>query len=194
MHSTHDGESSKRFSLFDISFHLQNFWKDGSYVSVLWVSIQTSNPGSYRSSVTLTPTSLANLIDLYCFANNVAHSADRPYSTSYKILSQDGVWISNRIYFTRSKLQISTASSLRTHGNYSTHKLFWPCFTLSLGFEILQPTLSKIKVRATLRLAVYRQSVRIGVKPLETHDQRPFSFQLSPCGNSAYVISSLRRR
>jgi hypothetical protein len=27
------------------------------------------------------------------------------------------------------------------------------------------------KVKVALRLAVYRQSVRLGVKPLETHDQ-----------------------
>jgi hypothetical protein len=29
----------------------------------------------------------------------------------------------------------------------------------------------KVKVKVTLRLAVYRQSVRLGIKPLETHDQ-----------------------
>jgi hypothetical protein len=33
----------------------------------------------------------------------------------------------------------------------------------------------KVKVKVTLRLAVYRQSVRLGVKPLDTHDQT-FSF------------------
>jgi hypothetical protein len=33
----------------------------------------------------------------------------------------------------------------------------------------------RVKVKATLRLAVYRQSVRFGVKPLETHDQRLLS-------------------
>jgi hypothetical protein len=33
----------------------------------------------------------------------------------------------------------------------------------------------KIKVKLTLRLAVYRQSVRLGVRPPETHDQRFFS-------------------
>jgi hypothetical protein len=30
---------------------------------------------------------------------------------------------------------------------------------------------NKVKVKVTLRLTVYRQSVRLGVKPLETHDQ-----------------------
>jgi hypothetical protein len=30
---------------------------------------------------------------------------------------------------------------------------------------------SESRVRVTLRLAVYRQSVRLGDKPLETHDQ-----------------------
>jgi hypothetical protein len=32
----------------------------------------------------------------------------------------------------------------------------------------------KIKVRVTSRLAVYRHSVRLGIKPLENHDQRYF--------------------
>jgi hypothetical protein len=36
----------------------------------------------------------------------------------------------------------------------------------------------KVKVKVTLQLAVYRQSVRHGAKPLETHDQR-FFFHLT---------------
>jgi hypothetical protein len=32
----------------------------------------------------------------------------------------------------------------------------------------------KVKVKLTLRLAVYHQSVRLGVKPLETHEQNFF--------------------
>jgi hypothetical protein len=40
------------------------------------------------------------------------------------------------------------------------------------------------------RLAVYRQSVRLGAKPLETHDQRFFFPQLNSCGHSPYVILS----
>jgi hypothetical protein len=41
----------------------------------------------------------------------------------------------------------------------------------------------------TLRLAVYRQSLHLDVKPLETHDQR--FFQLNSCGNTLYVTPSL---
>jgi hypothetical protein len=48
------------------------------------------------------------------------------------------------------------------------------------------------KVRVTLRLAVYRQSVRLGAKLLEAHHQR-FFFQLDPCGYSPCVTSSLTR-
>jgi hypothetical protein len=33
------------------------------------------------------------------------------------------------------------------------------------------PTLNCLEVKVTLRLAVYRQSVRLGDRPLETHDQ-----------------------
>jgi hypothetical protein len=48
------------------------------------------------------------------------------------------------------------------------------------------------KITVTLRLAVYRQSVRLGDKPLEAHGQR-FILQLNPCGHSPYVTSSLTR-
>jgi hypothetical protein len=47
-------------------------------------------------------------------------------------------------------------------------------------------------IRVTLRLAVYRQSVRLGVQPLETHGQNFFS-QLNTCGHSLYITSSLTR-
>jgi hypothetical protein len=53
-------------------------------------------------------------------------------------------------------------------------------------------TCSTVRVRVTLRLAVYRQSVRLGVRPLEAHDQR-FFFQPNSCSNSLYVTSSLTR-
>jgi hypothetical protein len=38
-----------------------------------------------------------------------------------------------------------------------------------------------------------RQTVRLGVKPLETHDQRQF-FLLNPCDHSPYVTSFVTRR
>jgi hypothetical protein len=63
---------------------------------------------------------------------------------------------------------------------------------LSLFSQVHKAVDSKVKVKVTLRLAVYRQSVRLGVKPRETHDQR--FFQLIPCSNSRYVTSSLTRR
>jgi hypothetical protein len=46
--------------------------------------------------------------------------------------------------------------------------------------------------RVTIRLAVYRRSIRLGVKTLETHDQQ-FIFQLNTCGHSPHVTSSLTR-
>jgi hypothetical protein len=52
-------------------------------------------------------------------------------------------------------------------------------------------TVIRIKVRVTLRLAVYRQSVRLGDKPLEAHDQH--FFQLNTCCHIPYVTSSLTR-
>jgi hypothetical protein len=54
---------------------------------------------------------------------------------------------------------------------------------------------SRVRVRVTLRLAVYRQSIRLGDKPLETHDSSFFIFQLNICDYSPYVrvTSSLTR-
>jgi hypothetical protein len=46
--------------------------------------------------------------------------------------------------------------------------------------------------RVSLRLALYRQSVRLGAEPLETHGQNFFS-QLNTCGHSPYITSSLMR-
>jgi hypothetical protein len=34
---------------------------------------------------------------------------------------------------------------------------------------------NKVNVNVTLRVVVYRQSVRLGVKPLENHDQKFFN-------------------
>jgi hypothetical protein len=50
----------------------------------------------------------------------------------------------------------------------------------------------RVGVKVTLRLAVYRQTVRLGDKPLEVHGQISF-FQLDTCGHSPYVTSSLTR-
>jgi hypothetical protein len=49
-----------------------------------------------------------------------------------------------------------------------------------------------VESELTLRLAVYRQSVRKGAKPLEVHD-KSFFLQMNPCGHSLYVSSSLTR-
>jgi hypothetical protein len=50
-----------------------------------------------------------------------------------------------------------------------------------------------VRIRVTLRLAVYRQSVRLGYKPLETHDQH-FSFPTDTCCHGPYATSPLKRR
>jgi hypothetical protein len=68
-----------------------------------------------------------------------------------------------------------------------SHKLPSHLHWLTFNWQL---TGSKVKV--TLRLAVCRQSIHLGVRPLETHDQR--FFQLNSCGNSPYVTFSLTRR
>jgi hypothetical protein len=49
-----------------------------------------------------------------------------------------------------------------------------------------------VRVRVTLRLVVYRQSVRLGAEPLQTHGQNCFS-QLNTCGHNPYITSSLMK-
>jgi hypothetical protein len=51
---------------------------------------------------------------------------------------------------------------------------------------------NRVRVRVTLRLAVYCQSVRLGAEPLDIHSQICFP-QLNSCGQSPYITSSLTR-
>jgi hypothetical protein len=50
----------------------------------------------------------------------------------------------------------------------------------------------RVRVRVTLQLAVYRQSLRLGDKPLRLTTSN-FVFQLNTCFHSPYVTSSLTR-
>jgi hypothetical protein len=58
-------------------------------------------------------------------------------------------------------------------------------------FQYLQTDRIRSRVINILWLAVYRQSVLLGAKPLETHDQ--IFFQLNLCDHRPYVTSSLKR-
>jgi hypothetical protein len=52
--------------------------------------------------------------------------------------------------------------------------------------------LVRVRVRVTLPLAVYRQSVRLGAEPLDTHGHIFFS-QMNTCSHSPYITSSLTK-
>jgi hypothetical protein len=56
----------------------------------------------------------------------------------------------------------------------------------------LRMTAISVRVRVAVRLAVFRQLVRLGAEPLKTHGQNSFS-QLNTCGHSPYITSSLTR-
>jgi hypothetical protein len=47
---------------------------------------------------------------------------------------------------------------------------------------------SEVRVKATLGLPVYRQLVRLGAEPLETHGQNTLFSQLNACGHSPYTV------
>jgi hypothetical protein len=69
-----------------------------------------------------------------------------------------------------------------------TPALLGPSETANLTHWAIHIT---VKVKVTLRLAVCRQSVRLGAKPFETHCHH--FFQFNACGHSPYVISFLMR-
>jgi hypothetical protein len=64
--------------------------------------------------------------------------------------------------------------------------------SLTGGWVCSLPESVEVRVRVTLWLAVYLQSVRLGAEPLETQGQNFFS-QLNTCGHSPYITSSLTR-
>jgi hypothetical protein len=49
--------------------------------------------------------------------------------------------------------------------------LYFTCYYMNVYTPYIYNPLPILRVRVTLRLAVYRQSVRLGDKPLQTHDQ-----------------------
>jgi hypothetical protein len=75
------------------------------------------------------------------------------------------------------------ATDLNT-GTITSSRYLRYCHLLPTGHStgtplpILQSNLVKVKFEVTLPLAVYRQSVHLGIKPLETHDQIFFSSEL----------------
>jgi hypothetical protein len=90
------------------------------------------------------------------------------------------------------QLNMKTTELPSTSCCYSLRKSSWLAyFHYFRKQEVLRRV--PIRVRVTLRLTVYRRSIRLGARPLANHDQR-FVFQLNPCGNSPYVTSSLTRR
>jgi hypothetical protein len=124
------------------------------------------------------------------------------------------------IYIHHSELQAITAPTLISTFHKSPQhprSLFQPAVTSAvpwkrlLKVEILQlhalrsyfhsfpyrtdyqliTDLVRVTVRVTLRLAVYRQSLPLDDRPLETTSN--FIFQLNACGYSPYVTSSLMR-
>jgi hypothetical protein len=74
------------------------------------------------------------------------------------------------------------------NSNQSPESQFSKC---SQYQKYTQEALGRTRVRVALRMAVSRQSVCLGAKPLETHDHN--FFQLSTCGYSPYVTSPLTR-
>jgi hypothetical protein len=83
---------------------------------------------------------------------------------------------------------------------YNTRLIFY-VFTRNCYATVCNSTVSHVsartrwphnRVKVTLLLTVYRQSVRLGVEPLVVHNHR--FFQLILCGYSPSVTSSLTRR
>jgi hypothetical protein len=117
---------------------------------------------------------------------SLTHTDKCPQSITFSI---------NRFLATDFNTESMYNSLTELHTPDITHKVFssQPDFQLST-LESKYLSKVRVKVKVTVWVAIYRQSFRLGVKPPETNNQRYFFFQLSPCGNSPYVRSSLMRR
>jgi hypothetical protein len=111
----------------------------------------------------------------------------------------DGFWIGTQIYWTIIQLTTALHKSLSYKNMCSRSRSSLHCLvtssnsgcssasrlTSSQGGDHFPPTSYssnchlvvrvRVRLRVTLRLAVYRQSVCLGAKPLETHCQNYFS-------------------
>jgi hypothetical protein len=105
-------------------------------------------------------------------------------STLHKSLSH-----TDQCSHSRTSLLCLVAAS--NSGRFSAHGLT----SLQAGDHLTPTTYSSnCRLKTILsRKSKSSQSVRLGVKPLEAHDQRYFFFffQLNPCGHSPYVTPSL---
>jgi hypothetical protein len=98
-------------------------------------------------------------------------------------------------YYTRTQLSTITSSLAVARLRLPTADVSFPLnygITPASATSYSRLTHVKVKVKFALQLVVYRQTVSLGVKALETHDQRFFP-QMNPCGNSPSVTSSLTR-
>jgi hypothetical protein len=104
------------------------------------------------------------------------------------LVTVDGVLIGNQIYWTPTTRNFITTSKdcavtvLHTSQITIGHtRSFQSVTVFTSQFRV------SIKVRVTLKLAVYCQSVRLGAKSLEAHDQKLF-FRLNPCGHIGFAF------
>jgi hypothetical protein len=77
------------------------------------------------------------------------------------------------------------------YDKFRTYLIYHNLQALTCPTDQIYCTNAKVRVSVTLRLAVYRQSVHLGAKPLDTHDQ--YLFQLNTCSYSPCITSSLTR-
>jgi hypothetical protein len=91
-----------------------------------------------------------------------------------------------------SQAKVTLQSHWITHSKYRCTTARVKSLLHTLPYRTACHYLLRVRVRLTLRLAVYRQSVRLGTKPLEDHEKK-FYFQPNPCGHSPNVRSCLTR-
>jgi hypothetical protein len=119
--------------------------------------------------------------------------ADRAYFTNLTLQRQPSHFNGHMLHW--SQVQASYILTF-TLGQFWTWFPIWTIEALTRSISFFAKGLSAINFsyfieRVTLRLVVYRQLVHLGVKPLETHDQRHF-FQLNPFRDIPYISHRTR--
>jgi hypothetical protein len=110
-------------------------------------------------------------------------------------MTKTRVWITEFVYWIFTTISSYTLKITVTVTHVTSHTKSSNSSSghIAVPLELLDSIQFKVKV--SLRLAVYRQSICLGVKLLETHDQNFFfSPPTNPYDISPYVTSSLTRR
>jgi hypothetical protein len=154
------------------------FWLIIGFIKRLWL-VTTNNYSSVTLQITILHTQVFSLSYAFphCCLVVASNSGDPLLMDNHKLRVPTPVpWLTVTSWLTTDWLSVKSSKMLLALASIVVTDFKpcwdpWPNFCLFMCFAWQ----SSVRFRVTLRLAVYRHSVRLGGKPLETHNQSFFS-------------------